>query len=214
MRRLLVFSWLLAAGAASAAIPRLPAVETQLSLFAPVPAVVPVAEKSFIFPSPSAATAIPALSPAVAAPVFVAMPSPVKAAFFAGDPAGFVKAVRAADYEIPEGDEHQSALYQLGLEREAADRRVMDLMDAAQPGPAAKPKRATKIDYEEFGRQLARNPGLSSSPFQHASAKRKILKAAGYDRLRGPEGPVAIERATDARVGMAFAHVLRAFEHR
>jgi hypothetical protein len=73
---------------------------------------------------------------------------------------------------------------------------------------------ATKIDYEEFGRQVKAHPGLSSNPFQHAPAKRKILKASGYDRLRGPEGPVAIERASDARVGMAFARVLRAFERR
>lgn len=213
MRRLLALSWLLAAGTAAAAIPRLPAVETQLSLFAPAPAIVPVAEKSFFFPSPSAVPALPVLTSASVAPVFAPMPAPVKAAFFAGDPAGFVKAVRAADYDIPDGDEHQSALYQLGLEREAADRRVMELMADAE-APVAKPKRATKIDYEEFGRQLAAHPGLSSSPFQHAPAKRKILKAAGYDRLRGPDGPVAIERATDARVGMAFAHVLRAFERR
>lgn len=212
MRRLFVLSWLLAAGTASAAIPRVPAVGTQLSLFAPVPVLAPVAEKSFFFPSPT--LVVPAAIPLNAAPVFAPMPEPVKAAFFAGDPAGFVKAVRAEDYEIPEGDEHQSALYQLGLEREAADRRVLALMDAAEPGPVAKPKRATKIDYEEFGRQLAKHPGLSSSPFQHGPAKRKILKASGYDRLRGPEGPVTIERATDARVGMAFAHVLRAYERR
>lgn len=212
MRFLLVLAGLLAAAPSSAAILRLPVAGAQLSLFAPAPVVLPGAEKTF-FPVPSPVLAAPVLTP-TPAPLFAAMPKAVEAAFFAGDPAGFVKAARAAEYDIPEGDEHQAALYQLGLEREAADRRVMDLMDAAEPGPVAKPKRATKIDYEEFGRQLAKHPGLSSSPFQHGPAKRKILKASGYDRLRGPEGPVTIERATDARVGMAFVHVLRAYERR
>jgi hypothetical protein len=138
------------------------------------------------------------------------VPKPVLAAFHSGDPAAYLKAARAAEYEPSEGDEHQTALYQLGLEREAADRAARRLF--AAPEPAV---RATAIDYVEFGRQLSRHPGLSLSAFRDASAKRAILKASGYSRLYGAGGvPVPIERADDVRVGKTFANVLRAFERR
>lgn len=157
--------------------------------------------------TPSAALT-PSLIPAPA-PIFAEIPKPVLAAFHAGDAPAFLKASRAAEYEPPEGDEHQNALYQLGLEREAADRAVRGL---DKPAVAAK---TTKIDYDEFGRQLARAPGLSLNPFQHADAKRRILKASGYARLYGTGGvPIKIDDAADIRVGKAFASVLRAFERR
>jgi hypothetical protein len=83
---------------------------------------------------------------------------------------------------------------------------------AAAPATAARPKRSTKIDYEEFGRQIAGRPGISTNVFQHADAKRRILRASGYDVLYGAGGRrIALGDATDARVGAAFANVMRAF---
>ncbi|MDD5304764.1 MAG: hypothetical protein PHS14_16840 [Elusimicrobia bacterium] len=211
MRRVLVLAVLIAAslGRAAAQSRTAPAsVQLSLSFAAPAPALLAPLTVSAL--QPSLAPAVLSVAPALSAPAFAAAPKPVMAAFHTGDPSAYLKAARAAEYEPPEGDEHQSALYQLGLEREAADRAARTLF--ASPAPAA---RATAIDYEEFGRQLSRHPGLSLNAFSHTDAKRRILKASGYSRLHGAGGvPVPIERADDARVGKAFANVLRAFDRR
>lgn len=202
MRRFSLLALCLWAPAVLAQVRTAP-VQLSLNFAAPTP--------SFASPLAAAPLAPIALTPALGVtPAFAAIPAPVFAAFHSGDPVAYVKAARAAEYEPPEGDEHQNALYQLGLQREAADKAVLEL-----DRPEAAPARATKIDYDEFGRQLSRAPGLSANVFQHADAKRRILKASGYTRLYGAGGvPVAIDRAADARVGKTFANVLRAFQRR
>ncbi len=205
MRRFSLLALCLWAPAALAQVRTAP-VQLSLDFHAPTP--------SFTAPlsiSPLAPLAPVSLTPSLGvAPSFAPIPAPVIAAFHSGDPAAFVKAARKAEYEPPEGDEHQNALYQLGLQREAADKALLAL-DHPEPAPA----RTTKIDYDEFGRQLSRSPGLSTNVFQHTDAKRRILKASGYTRLYGAGGvPVPIDRAADVRVGKTFANVLRAFERR
>ena len=80
---------------------------------------------------------------------------------------------------------------------------------------APKTARKTKIDYDEFGRQLASRQGLSLDPFRHADAKRRILRAAGYDVLHGAGGKrIPLDEAADVRVGSAFLNVKRAFDRR
>ncbi len=211
MRRFLSFLLWLFAASAQAGVVRLPQ-GGQLSFsFAPAPVLAAGG------PSASPALAAPSLIPAVQpapAPFFAPIPRAVAEAFHSGDATAFVRAARRAEYRPPEGDEQQSALYQLGLEREAAERSARALVEAAAPPPVPERKRGTRIDYEEFGRQLAAHPGLSANPFQHAAAKRRILKASGYSRLYGAGGPVAIESASDVRVGKAFENVRRAFERR
>lgn len=205
MRRFSLLALCLWAPAALAQVRTAP-VQLSLNFSAPTPA----------FTAPLSVAPLSPLTPASltpslgAAPAFAPIPAPVIAAFHSGDPVAFVKAARKAEYEPPEGDEHQTALYQLGLQREAADKAVLAL-DHPEPAPA----RATKIDYDEFGRQMARAPGLSANVFQHVDAKRRILKASGYTRLYGAGGiPVPIDQAADVRVGKTFANVLRAFQKR
>ncbi len=200
MKRFLLLALWLAPGAVLAQVRGVP--EVQLSLdFAAVPAISPAVMAA------APLTMTPSLAPS---PIFAAIPAPVLNAFHSGDAPAFLKAARIADYRPPESDEHQNALYQLGLEREAADKAMRETAE-----PVVAVARKTKIDYDEFGRQLLRSPGLSSNPFQHTDAKRRILKASGYSRLYGAGGvAVAIDRASDIRVGKAFASVLRAFERR
>ena len=197
VRRLLLLAAFLAPQAAYAQVRTAP---VQLSLsFAPAPA-------AFLAAPPS----LSAFQPLSLAPSL--SPSPIVAAFHTGDPAVFLKTARAAEYEPPEGDEHQNALYRLGLEREAVERALAKAGQADAPPVKA---RKTAIDYDEFGRNLASAPGLSLDPFKHADAKRRILKASGYSRIYGAGGvPVPIDRAADVRVGKTFANVLRAFERR
>ncbi len=79
----------------------------------------------------------------------------------------------------------------------------------------AKPKRATKLDYAEFGRLVALTPRLSTNPFRDTEAKRRILAKAGYTHLIGPGGkriPIAI--ADEVRVGRAFENTLKAHARR
>lgn len=203
MRRILLLSlWLTVPGVCGAQVRLAPPV--QLSLFAPAPVLVaPVA-----FPA-LAAPVLLAPAPSLSS-VFAAVPAPVLKAFHAGDAPAYLKAARTHEYQPPDGDEHQSALYQLGLEREAAERAML-----AVEQPAVPAGRSTKIDYETFGRRLAQTSGLSSNPFNGTSAKRRILKAAGYTRLYGAGGkPIAIDDASDVRIGKVFANVLRAYERR
>ncbi len=88
--------------------------------------------------------------------------------------------------------------------------------ETATPGEAPPPAtRATKIDYAAFGRALARSPRVSVDIFADAYAKRALLKAAGYTRLYGSGGTrVAIDDASDARIGRAFDATVRAYRNR
>lgn len=163
-----------------------------------------------------------------AAPV----PAPVTRALAAGDAHAFYKAVVAAGYDVPQGDDHQERLLKEGADREAADRAFFDGQRRSAPGdfgyvteksapaaakvpePGRKP-RATKIDYAEFGRLVALTPRLSESHFRDTEAKRRILMASGYTHLIGPGGrriPLAI--ADEARVGRAFEHTLKTYRRR
>lgn len=157
------------------------------------------------------------LAPALAAPPALTPPAAVAQALKAGDPVAFYKAAVAAEYEVPEGDDHQERLFREGFEREEADRAFWEL--AADPGKTVREAksraRKTKLDYDEFGRLLALTPRLSLSAFQDIEPKRRILKAAGYTHLTGPGGKrIPIELADDIRVGRAFEHTRAAFERR
>jgi len=92
--------------------------------------------------------------------------------------------------------------------------QVAAVSPAPEAAVPAAPRRArsSKIDYEEFGRQIAARPGISQNVFQHAEAKRRILRASGYSVLYGAGGiRIPLEDASDARIGNVFANVLRAF---
>ncbi|MFI5345247.1 MAG: hypothetical protein ACHQ51_02620 [Elusimicrobiota bacterium] len=77
------------------------------------------------------------------------------------------------------------------------------------------PKRKTKMDYAEFGRQLAAAPGLDMNAFRHTDAKRRILAASGYTHLYGAGGVrIPLSQAADVRVGNAFLSVKKTFDRR
>ena len=142
---------------------------------------------------------------------FEPAPAAVQDAFRSGDPERYLEAARRTEYVPPEGDDAQAALYDLGLQKEASEKAFL----AALKAPAPKLQRSTRIDYEEFGRLLARWKGLDHNVFRHAEEKREILKASGYDALTGPGGRrIPLDQADDVRVGKAFLNVLRAFEKR
>ena len=174
---------------------------------------------------PSARTAARAALPA--APAAQALPAPVSRALAAGDPHAFYQAARAADYEPPQDDDRQQALYSEGAERAAAERafaraaadpkRWPRLETAAKPasGEAQKPGRKTKLDYERFARLVWLSPRLSTDPYRDTEAKRRILLAAGYTHLIGPKGRrIPLSIADEARVGRAFAHTLETLARR
>lgn len=168
------------------------------------------------------AVAAPSAAPGLAAPSAPApaMPAPVARALAAGDAHAFYKAVAAAGYDLPRGDDHQERLLKEGADRAAADAAMFDHAGdfrraAEKSPPAAAPKRATKIDYAQFGRLVALTPRLSESHFRDTEAKRRILMASGYTHLIGPGGrriPLAI--ADEARVGRAFEHTLKTYRRR
>jgi hypothetical protein len=190
---------------------------------------------SLDFGAPMPAALAPALpvNP-LSAPVLPsgpAMPAPVARALAAGDAHAFYKAVLAAGYDLPRGDDHQERLLKEGADRAAADAAMFDgrgraagrdfgyatekpAPPAAKPSPDRKP-RATKIDYAEFGRLLALTPRLSESRFRDTEAKRRILRASGYTHLIGPGGRrIPLSIADEARVGRAFEHTLETYRRR
>jgi hypothetical protein len=76
-------------------------------------------------------------------------------------------------------------------------------------------RRATKMDYDEFGRQLARRPGLDQNSFNQSDSKRRVLAASGYTHLYGVGGVrIPIADASDVRVGNAFNSVKKTFDRR
>ena len=77
------------------------------------------------------------------------------------------------------------------------------------------PKRKTKMDYDEFGRQVAAAPSLDLNAFRHTDAKRRILAASGYTHLYGAGGVrIPLAKANDVRVGNAFLSVKKTFDRR
>lgn len=161
----------------------------------------------------SADAAAPLPASAVPAQAFpgAAMPAPVAAALRSGDAAAFYQAVLDHDYTPPADDERQRALLDEGATRAEAEEKF-EAAVAGRAGRETRRRSGAKIDYDAFGSALLRHPGLSSNIFQHAAAKRSILKAAGYTVLRGRgKTVVSIDDASDARVGEAFAHVLQQY---
>jgi hypothetical protein len=210
-------------------------VPVQLSLpFAGAPAVavmpapallsiLPTAPPPIAAPTPAAlaaepvaaASASPAFAPAAAehATIWGAMPDAVAKAFRSGDAREFWAACVRADFAPPPSDDAQQSLLAEGSLLVEADRIAASRL--APAAPRAAPARATKIDYAAFGRELARRPGLSASRFESIAAKRAILKGAGYTHLYGKGGVrIALDDAGDARIGLAFAETLRAYERR
>jgi hypothetical protein len=77
------------------------------------------------------------------------------------------------------------------------------------------PRRKTKMDYDEFSRQISAAPGLDPNPFRHADTKRRILAASGYTHLYGAGGSrIPLADAADVRVGNAFLSVKKTFDRR
>jgi|GEM_PF-3138299 len=145
-----------------------------------------------------------------------AMPPAVAAAFRSGDAREFWEACRAADFAPPESDDAQQNLLHEGAILREADRLALARFAPRAPvaAPAPTRARATKIDYAAFGRALALRSGLSTDIFRDSAAKRAILKAGGYTRLYASGGRrIAIDDASDARVGRAFAATLRAYRN-
>jgi hypothetical protein len=177
------------------------------------PSLAPV-QLSLSFAAPVAA---PLISPALAAPLpalavsLTAAPSP--AAVAAAPAAAFSLAPALAAARPPE----LLPAAATGNEGEDGRSQLKRLASAAGSSGTAfdSPRRATKMDYEEFGRQVAARPGLSLDPFQHADAKRRILAASGYTHLFGAGGRrVPLAEASDVRVGKAFLSVKRTFDRR
>lgn len=181
---------LIAAPSFGAAFVRPQAAPVQLALpFAAPAAAMPLATPT-IAAAPSALPAAPILPPAaplLSAPV-PAAPQPTAAA------------------PAPRRDEGENGRPQLQRLAQSGD-------DAGRAFDA--PRRATKMDYEEFGRQLARRPGLDENPFRHADEKRRMLAASGYTHLFGAGGRrIPLAEAADVRVGKAFLSVKKTFDRR
>lgn len=191
MRRLFALcALLIAAPSFGAALIRPQAAPVQLTLpFGAPAAAMPLAAPP-LAASPSALPAAPILpsaAPALSARV-PAAPQPM--------------AVAPAPHK-DEGADGRSQLQTLARDGDDADRAF----DA--------PRRTTKMDYEEFGRQLARRPGLDENPFRHADEKRRMLAASGYTHLFGAGGRrIPLAEAADVRVGKAFLSVKKTFDRR
>lgn len=188
---------------ASAGYPAEPVKVVQLSLdFAAKPAVAPIITPSatfFRFPD---------------------MPAPVATALNAGDAHAFYQAAIAHDWQIPRGDDRQEALFAEGEARAGAETAFAEAAFATLSEPEVilgkkKPApRSTKLDYDEFGRQVS-GARLSANVFRDTDAKRRILLASGYTHLTGPNGTrIPLARADDARIGKAFENVLSAYRRR
>jgi len=163
---------------------------------------------SFNFAAPVAAPIAASPAPLAAVAALTAAPTPLTAA-----PAPFAVAAGPAIAAAP------SARPAVAAEEAREDgRSQLERAAAASESSNAgfeAPRRTTKLDYEEFGRQVAARPGLSLNPFQHADAKRNILSASGYTHLYGAGGRrVPLAQAADVRVGKAFLSVKKTFDRR
>lgn len=158
----------------------------------------------------------PLLAPVAAVPAIPQMPQDVFQALRGGEAHAFYTAAVAHEWDIPRGDDRQEALFAEGADRAAADAAFAKLSEPAVIlGKAAPKRRSTRIDYDEFGRQVAGARGLSANVFRDTDAKRRILLASGYTHLKGPNGArIPIGKADDVRVGRAFENVLKAYENR
>ena len=222
--RLLSLLWALPAALWGAQVAR--PIQLALDFTAPLAAAPLPAALGAVPPSPNISgiggnlPASAAVAPSLAAPQASAVPEPVAWALKGGDAHAFYRAVSASGYEVPAGDDHQQRLLKEGWERAAADRAFFDgQAKAAKPqaAPTVTPaaKRATKLDYEAFGRMLGLSPRLAESPLRDTEAKRRILMAAGYTHLIGPGGRrIPLSIADEARVGRAFEHTKKTYLRR
>ena len=172
-----------------------PAMIAPLSAAAPMPLAAPLGSAPTLAP-------IAAIS---AAPTPAAVAAPALAAAPPAAPAVITLLPRSAPATSADedGDDGRSQLRQLARD-DVGTSRAFD-----------SPRRATKMDYVEFGRQLARRSGLDLNPFNQADAKRRILAASGYTHLYGAGGVrIPIADASDVRVGNAFLRVKRTFDRR
>ena len=137
-------------------------------------------------PLAAVAALVPAPVALTAAPEISAAPAPIPAA------------------PAPEARETGRAQLETAAAASASSNAVFDA-----------PRKTTKMDYEEFGRQVAARPSLSLNPFEHADAKRRILSASGYTHLFGAGGRrVPLADASDVRVGKAFLSVKKTSDRR
>jgi hypothetical protein len=170
------------------------------------PSFVPV-QLAFSFEAPAMIAPLTARPPVSPSMSLVAAPTLMPAApeLSAPAPAEIPLAARSRPTASREDgdDEGRSQLQRLADDAGGSSR----VFDAS--------RRATKMDYEEFGRQLDRRPALDVNPFYHADAKRRILAASGYTHLYGAGGiRIPLAQASDARVGRAFLSVKKTFDRR
>lgn len=126
------------------------------------------------------------------------IPESVYAALLRRDPSAFYRACVQTDFQ-PQ-DEEQREWYEIG--------RVLS-GDAKKSQNA---KREPKIDYARFGAALRRY-GPSLDPFKDAYLKSIIYRQAGYTHLYGEDGGrIALDDASDARIGRAFEKTYAAYE--
>lgn len=161
----------------------------------------------------------PAIAPIVAPSArflqFPDMPAPVATALNAGDAHAFYRAAVAHDWQIPRGDDRQEALFAEGADRARAEAAFAKLSEPEVILGKKKPApKSTKLDYDEFGRQIS-GSRLSTNVFRDTDAKRRILLASGYTHLKGPNGTrIPLAKADDVRIGKAFENVLAAYSRR
>lgn len=201
-RSLVLYALLFAAPALGAELvrPRIEPVQLSLPFAAPIAAATLTAPTPVTLSAPLSMT--PAPAPAAAALSAVAAPAPAPVAAAVASPAPASTLPKMAPRR-DEGEDGRSQLQRLAR-------------NADDPGGAFDaPRRATKMDYDEFGRQLAVRPGLSLNPFDHADAKRRMLAASGYTHLFGAGGRrVPLAEASDVRVGKAFLSVKKTYDRR
>jgi hypothetical protein len=186
------------------------------------PSLEPV-QLSFSFAAPVALAPISALAPTLSAPLAAA---PAPAAAFAAAPiavpvAAAVEATPAAEAFAASAAKTATVLPGTAIsgEDDKISGRAQLQTLANNLGASSRTfdasRRSTKMDYDEFGRQLAARPGIDLSPFNQTEAKRRILSASGYTHLYGAGGVrIPLSQATDVRVGNAFLSVKKTYDRR
>jgi hypothetical protein len=194
-----LYALLLVAPLRAAEVVRPQAAPVQLSFsFATPAAALPLTAQT-LAATPMAlpvAAALPTAAPVLAAPLPILAPTAIAAA-----PRAATVAAASQEDERTDG---RSQLQSLTRNEDNLKGRAFDSS-----------KRKTKMDYDEFGRQLAATPGLDLNAFRHTDAKRRILAASGYTHLYGAGGVrIPLSQANDVRVGNAFLSVKKTFDRR
>lgn len=73
-------------------------------------------------------------------------------------------------------------------------------------------EKPVRINYETFGKLVARSGVLVDHPLADTETKRDILMRSNYEVLWTGEGEISIYGASPARVGQAFRNVHRAYK--